>query len=360
MLSILVFIIILGVLIIVHEFGHLLAAKRSGVRVERFSIGFGPRLFTKKKNETEYSLSVIPLGGYVKLAGDDREEFKGHPDEYLSQPVGKRAKIIFCGPLLNYILGFLFFWLIFFTGYPTLTTKVGDLVQGFGAQEAGIKTGDRITAINGKEIQYWHQLQEIIQKQKSGASVEISVLRKDEKYDFSVQIKSKEVNDIFGEGRSIGMLGIVASDEVVTVRQGFLESFNLALNRTWNLTAITYRALGRMITGRLSMRESVTGPLGIFYITSKATQIGLVAVLQLVAVLSTSLAIFNLLPIPVLDGGHLLFLIIEKLRGRALSLKTERIITQVGLSAIITLALFVTYNDIVRFFGERIADFFSK
>lgn len=359
MITTLIFIVILGILIIVHEFGHLIAAKRAGVRVEKFSVGFGPQLFTCKKNNTEYSISMIPLGGYVKLAGDNYEEYKGSADEYLSQSPGKRAKIIFFGPLLNYVLGFLFFWFIFAVGYPTLTTRVGELIDGFGAKEAGIQTQDKIISVDGLRVQYWEELQAIIQTKKPDTQVDISVLRDNKEHDFKVVIKSREVNDIFGDKRNIGMLGITAAGEVVTVRHGLLRSFILGINKTWDLTIITYKALGRLITGRLSMRESVTGPLGIFYITSKAAEIGMIAILQLMAVLSVSLAIFNLLPIPVLDGGHIFLLIVEKLRGRALSPKIERIITQIGLSAIISLAIFTTYNDIVRFFGDKISKIFK-
>ena len=134
MVAILIFILILSLLIIVHELGHFMAARRTGVRVEEFSLGFGPQLWAKKIGDTKYSLSLIPLGGYVKMAGDTLSECKGKSDEYFSKSPGKRFQIIFCGPLLNYILGFLFFWVIFFVGYPTLTTKVGGLIDGYGAK----------------------------------------------------------------------------------------------------------------------------------------------------------------------------------------------------------------------------------
>lgn len=359
-MTFIIFLFILGLLIIVHEVGHFISAKRMGVKVEKFSLGFGPKILTKKKNDTEYILSLIPLGGYVKLAGDTQEEYKGNPDEYLAKPPAGRAKIILFGPLLNYLLGCLFFWLIFFVGYPTLTAKVGGLLDDFGAKEAGIKIGDKITAVDGRKVDSWEGLQKIIQVKKKDTKVLLSVLRDNQQYLIEVTIKEKHLENVLGEKRRAGLLGITPADEIIKVRHGFLTSFFLSIYKTYDLTITTYKALWRMICGKLSMRESVTGPLGIFYITSKAASLGMIAVLHLIAVLSVSLAIFNLLPLPVLDGGHLILLAIEKLRGKTLGLKAERIITQIGLTVIISLAIIVTYNDILRFFGDKIASWINR
>lgn len=359
MIALLIFLFILGILVIIHELGHFLAAKATGVRIEKFSLGFGPTLLVRKRGDTEYSLSLIPLGGYVKLAGDNLEEYKGSSCEYLAKPPGKRFWIIFCGPLLNYCLGFICFWLIFFSGYPTLTTKVGGLIEGFGAKEAGIQLSDKIIAVDGKKVELWEDLQKSVQDKKAGAQAVLSVLRDNKEYTIGVLIKEKELDDLLGQKHSVGLLGITPGDDFVKVRHGFTKSFFLSLNRTWDLTALTYKALARMVTGRLSVRDSVTGPLGIYYITSQAANQGLIAVLHLIAVLSVSLGIFNLLPLPVLDGGHIVLLGIEKIRGRYLSLKAERIVTQAGFTLIISLAVFVTYNDLVRLFGDKIAAFFK-
>lgn len=360
MLSLIIFLFILGTLITVHEFGHFIAAKRIGVKVEKFSLGFGPQLLTRKKDDTEYMLSAIPLGGYVKLAGDNLEEFKGAPFEYLSQTPGKRSLIIFFGPFLNYVLGFLCFWVIFFVGYPTITTKVGSLMEGFGAEIAGIKVDDKIIAIDGKRVDYWEDLQRIIQAKKEATMVRVTVLRDSKEHTIDVNIKEKQFDDPLGQKRNVGILGISPKGDFVIVRHGVLKSFVLGLERTWLLTVTTYKALWRMLTGKLSLRESVTGPLGIFFIASKAASLGIIAVLHLIAVLSISLGIFNLLPLPVLDGGHIVLLGIAKIRGRYLSLKAERIITQIGLTLIIGLAIIVTYNDLIRFFGDKIYNLFNK
>lgn len=269
MLNLLLFIFILSLLIIVHEFGHFVAARRMGVRVEKFSLGLGPQLLKKKKNDTEYTISAIPLGGFVKLAGDNLEEYKGQPDEYFSKTPGERFQIIFFGPFLNYILGFLFFWLIFFAGYPTLTTKIGGLLDGFGAKEAGLEVSDKIIAVDGEKVDYWEDLQTMIQSKKAATKVKLSILRRDQEFQIDVQIKEKQLDDQLGQKRSVGLIGITPFDEIVKVKYGFINSFFLGLKKTFDLTIMTYKGLGRLITGKLSVRESVTGPLGIFYITSR-------------------------------------------------------------------------------------------
>ena len=358
MFSLFVFLLILSVLIVVHEFGHFIIAKKMGVRVEQFSLGFGKVLFRKIKAGTEYSVGAIPLGGFVKLAGDNPAEYKGKPDEYFSKAPGKRFWIIFFGPLLNYCLGILLFWMICFFGYPTLTTKVGGLIDGFGAKVAGLEVGDKITSIDGEKTENWEDLQKIIYFKKEAASVNVSFLRGDKELSANVKLKEEVLEDRTGQKRSLRLLGITPFDEIIKVRHGFLESFGLGLNKSWDLTLMTYKALAHLVTGRLSMRESMTGPLGIFFITSKAAQLGVIAVLHLMAVLSLSLAIFNLLPLPILDGGHIAFLALEKIRGRPLSIKSEDIVNKIGLSFIMFLVIFVTYNDIVRNFGEKISKLF--
>lgn len=356
-MTILIFLFILGILIIVHEFGHFIAAKKLGVKVEKFSLGFGPKLVFKKKDQTEWTINLIPLGGYVKMAGDNYQEWTGKEDEYLSKPPGKRAAIVFFGPFLNYVLGILFFWVIFTVGYPCLTTKVGTVIEGFGAKEAGLLPGDQITSVDAKAVKFWEELQKEV-RDKTDKSAALRVVRDNKTIDITVLVKPKDFSDVSGRRQTIGLLGITPSDEIITVKHSVFKSVILSINKTVELTILTYSGLWQMLTGRLSIRESVTGPLGIFYITSKAASVGLIAVLHLIAVLSISLAIFNLLPLPVLDGGHIMLLFIEKIRGKGLGVKAEQVIQQFGFSLIIAMALFVTYNDIMRFFGERISRIF--
>ncbi len=360
MIAILIFILILSLLIIVHEFGHFIAARRVGVRVEEFSLGFGPQLLAKKIGDTKYSLSLIPLGGYVKMAGDTLSECKGSNDEYFSKPPGARFQIIFCGPFLNYILGFLFFWIILFAGYPTLTTKVGGLIDGYGAKIAGLQVADKIIAINGQKVDSWEDLQDQIQKNKNKDLIELSLIRNGQKMEFNVAIKSKVLDNQIGEKKTLGIIGITPFDEVVQVRHGFIESAYLGFKKTYDLTVMTYKGIWRLVSGKMSMRDSMTGPLGIFFITSQAAKLGIIAVMHLIAVLSVSLAVFNLLPLPILDGGHIFLLGLEKLRRKTLSLKAEQVINNLGVSLMIMLALLVTYNDILRLYGEKISKFIGK
>ena len=351
--------IVLGVLVIVHEFGHFIAAKKLGVRVERFSFGFGPRLLKKRKGDTEYTISAIPLGGYVKLAGDTLDECKGRPDEYFSRPAGARAAIVLCGPLLNYLTGIIFLWAVFFVGSPEQTTMVGGLLDGFGAKDAGVQVGDRIVSIDDVRVRLFDELQQIVQRKKVSSIVKLEVMRNGRTIPLEALIKEKPGADTKGRHAASGLLGVSPSKESVTIRYGLFESFQLSVRKAWEYTAMTYMALGRIITGKLPVRDSITGPVGIFYLISKVATLGIMPLVHLAALLSISLAIFNLLPVPVLDGGHLLFLAVEKVRGKALGKKAEEVLSQVGLTLIIALALTATYNDIVRFFGEQIAKFFK-
>jgi regulator of sigma E protease len=362
MLSLVIFILVLSILIVVHEFGHFIAARQCKVKVEKFSIGFGRRLLSYKRKDTLYAVSSIPLGGYVKLAGDSLEDFKGKPYEYLAQPAFKRFKIIFFGPLLNYIMGFLLFWAIFFLGYPTLTNQVGGLIDGMGAQEAGILVGDKIVSIEGKKVDYWEDLQKNIKANKSKGKIKISVIRKAKEYTFEVRVKEKPLEDVLGQKRNVGLIGIKPNvEEIVKVRHGFFQSFMLGIKKTFELTVLTYKALWLMVSRKMSISDSVTGPLGMFVITAEAAKVGILALMHFMAVLSISLGIFNLLPLPALDGGHILLLGIEKIRGKYLSKKAEDIFSQVGLTFIIFLAVLVFLNDLVKFgFLDKVVGFFIK
>lgn len=360
MITLLVFILILSLLILVHEFGHFWAARRAGVRVQEFSLGFGPQLFVKQIKDTKYSISLIPLGGYVKMAGDTLAEAQGKSDEYLSKSTGVRFGIIFCGPFLNYVLGFLFFWLILFVGYPTLTTKVGGLLDGYGAKAAGIAIADKIIAINHQPVGTWGDLQREIKRNKQQETVAISLIRNNQQMEFMVPLQSKVVASQLGPAQALGIIGITPFDEIVEVRHGFIKSAFLGARDTLDLTYLTYQGIWQLVSGKKSMRESMTGPLGIFLITSKAAKLGIIALMHLVAVLSISLAIFNLLPLPILDGGHIFLLGLEKLRKKALSLKAERVMNNAGVCLLMGLIVFVTYNDILRLYGDKISKLFGK
>jgi regulator of sigma E protease len=347
-MSVVAYILILSILIVVHEFGHFIAARKMGVKVERFSIGFCPRLFTRKGKETEFTVCLIPFGGFVKLTGESAEECKGASDEFMTKPVWKRFMVLFSGVFLNYVLGIICLWVVFMIGYPRLLANVGALREGFGAQLAGIQVGDSITGVDGKKIRFFDELQELVYKKSGGDTIRMSVQRAGSEYTFDVPVKTEEVTDIFSQKVKIGLIGISPAEAAVTVRHGVFESVPLAVGKSLEVTGLIYKALWRVATGKMSFRTSLTGPLGIFDITAKAVKVGLSAVINVMAVLSVSLAVFNMLPFPALDGGYIFLLLIEKIRRKGLSQKSEKVFYQVGVALLITLAVFVFYNDLVR------------
>jgi len=360
-MSLFIFLIVLSILIVVHEFGHFIVAKKSGVKVERFSLGFGPRLFSRKKGDTEYTICIFPMGGFVKLAGDNPDECKGGKDEYLSQPPGKRFNIVVAGATLNYVLGFLCFVLIFCTGYPRTTAKIGGLLDGYGAQQAGVHAGDIITSVEGKKVIFWDELQQAVQEKQSADKISVTVQRENKTLNLEIPLKKQEMENVLGDKLKVGLLGVTPSDESRIVKHGILASIGLGAQRTYDLTILTYKALWRMVIRKMSFRESVTGPLGMFYITSKAANSGITALINVLAALSISLALFNLLPFPALDGGYIFLLAIEKIRGKAFSKKFENIFGQIGMGLLITLAVAVLYNDLVRFnIFDKITKLFIK
>jgi len=352
MLNIISVVIVFSILIVVHELGHFVMAKRCGVKVEKFSLGFGPRLMGIKRDETEYVISLVPLGGYVKLAGEThQDELTGEAWEFLSKPAGQRFKIVACGPFLNYILGIMLFSLVFMIGAPTLTNRVGEVLEDYPAYASGIRPGDKVISVDGQKVSYWHELTEIMHKKLEGTA-RLEILRGKRKLNLAIKPKIKEYKDIFGKDVRIAMVGIAPSEELIYIKYNPLESFYKGLVKTFELTGLTFKAIWNLIIGRLSLRESVTGPVGIFMLTAKAARLGLVYLLNLMAIISTSLAIFNILPIPVLDGGHILFLLIEKIRKKPLSPKAQETSVQIGLGILIILMLFVFYYDIMRLISK--------
>ncbi|MBU1146795.1 MAG: RIP metalloprotease RseP [Candidatus Omnitrophica bacterium] len=344
-----------------HEFGHFIVAKKTGVRVEKFSIGFGPEIFGFTKGGTRYQVSLIPLGGYVKLAGEtEAEGIKGEKWEYMSRSVGERARIIFAGPLLNYVLAFFIFSFVFIAGSPTLTATIGGVVPDYPAEASGIREGDKILEINGESISCWDDVTRIVHTNRE-PQIELVIERDGRLIDLTIQPKTEELKTLFGSKKRVGLIGIQPSDEVIYVKYGFLESFYMGAKKLFTLTYITYRALWTICTGAVAFKDSVTGPVGIFYMTGQAAKLGIVYFLQLMGVISASLAIFNLLPVPVLDGGHLLFLAIEKVRRKPLSYKLQENIAQAGLVLLLCLMAFVFYSDFMRFgIIDKIIHIFKK
>jgi len=349
------------VLVLIHEFGHFIVAKKVKVRVEKFSLGFGPKIFSFKKGDTEYLVSAIPLGGYVKMSGDEPgEKLENKSWEFLSRKPMDRFKIIAAGPVFNYILAFLIFSFIFMFGSPTLTTEIGGLLKGYPAETSGILIGDKVAAVDGKPVKHWEDMTETIRKHTEGVIV-FSLVRNGKDLEIRMKPVIRETKDIFGKKTSITLVGIAPSQKIEKVKYGFFQSFEMGFKKVVDLTVITYKALYAVFTGKLSVKESMTGPIGIYVITGQAAKMGLIYIFHLMGLLSASLAIFNLLPFPVLDGGHILFLIVEKLRRKPLSQKTQENISNIGIAFLILLTVFIFYSDIMKFgIFDKALKFFKR
>jgi regulator of sigma E protease len=356
----LIFIVILSILILVHELGHFIAAKRLGIRVEKFSLGFGPKLLGRKFGDTEYLLCAIPFGGYIKMAGDNPDDSRGAGDEFLSRPVGHRVTVISAGPAFNYILAFFCMWMVFYFGFPRMTSQIGDLIPGMPAAKIGLLSGDRILAVDGEKVAYWDEMTKKIHGKKN-KSLFLQVQRGDQVFEREMTPQLKEVETILGKKVEVGLIGIKPSDEVSLVRYGLFQALVKGTQALVEMTAMTITALFYIIIGTMSFKESVTGPLGIFFIATNAAKIGFSAVLHVIGILSMSLAVFNLLPLPILDGGHIFFAGLEKIRRRPLSRKTEDAVNNIGLSFLIVLAIFIFCNDLIRHgYWDKALSFFKK
>jgi regulator of sigma E protease len=349
MVSALISILVLGVLVIVHEAGHLLVARWTGVRILRFSVGFGPRLLTFKRGHTEYAISAIPLGGYVKMSGEQHTEHHvPKPWDYLAKPPGTRAAIIVAGPLVNYLVAFLSLWTVYVIGYPELLPVVGKVLDDMPAQAAGLQPGDRVRAINGRPIHTWEDLTKTVYG-SPGSPLTLRVERGRTARTVNVTPTSKEMTDPFGRAKTVGLIGVAPSGEFEPYRLEPVQALGRAFRQQVQWTEETLVAMGSLLTGKLALRDSVTGPIGLVYLTSDAVKLGIAPVLFLASLFSLSLGIFNLFPIPILDGGHLFFLAIEQLRGKAVSMKVQERAAQVSFVLLMTLVLVISFNDLHRF-----------
>jgi len=346
--SILAVVIVFAILVLVHEFGHFVTAKRIGVRVEKFSIGFGKKLFGFKKGDTEYVVSTIPLGGYVKLAGENPdEETSGAPWELPSRSIWERFLIFVSGSFFNLLSAFVIISVLFMSGdtaIPTNSNVVGKVIEEYPAQAAGLKDGDKILSIDSVEVKTWQDITSIIHKNK-GVPVLLLAERKNRKFKKRITPRTEEHKDIFGRPITMSFIGI--APEMITKRYNPLMSFVMGGKSTILMTGKVYQGLWLMLTRQVSFKN-VAGPIGIFQITGQAAKSGIIPLLSLFAIISINLAVINLMPFPVLDGGHVLFLGLEKLRGRPLSKKTQETITQIALYVLIALIVFVSYNDVMR------------
>lgn len=348
------FIALLGLLVFVHELGHFIAAKRSGIKVEKFSLGFPPNLVSKKIGETEYCIGVIPLGGYVKMKGDvpdfadDDIPPQGEPGEFMSAPVWKRVIVIAAGPIMNFIAAmFLFFIIIWAWGQPEIkpnSTDVGAVMPDTPALHAGLKGGDKIIAVDGNFFEDFDSMAAYI-RGKPERDIVIKYRRDDIDNLVTVRTRRLDYVDSLGIEQSRGYVGIEPLFDFHSTSFG--EALRGAPRATVFVSAITLDFLWKLITRRESVKN-LGGPIMIADEAGKAMRRGLPYLFNLAAFLSVNLAILNILPIPVLDGGHLVFLSIEAIRRKPIPFKKRLFWQQIGMGLLLLLMVFVTYNDIAR------------
>ena len=351
MVTIAAFIFVLGILIFIHELGHFLVAKKAGIRVDKFSLGFPPNIFSRKVGDTTYCIGIIPLGGYVKMAGDNPlEKSAGAPDEFLSKPIAHRAAVIFAGPFMNYLLAMvILFSLYFFAGGKVLTDPdrvlVGDVKADAPAELAGLKSGDQIIAVNGEIMTKMDSVRRRINALPA-EQIELIWVHEGDTITRLITTLAEPVRNAEGGLDTLGLIGFaekILGREQYSLGGAVVQSFAA----THILLAETFRFLKLFVTGQVSMK-AVGGPIFIATQSGEQARRGAYALFFFMALLSVNLAVLNVLPIPILDGGHLVFLAVEKLRGSPLSIKARTWAQQIGLVMILGIILLVTFNDVIR------------
>lgn len=332
-------------LIFFHELGHFSVARALGVRVNVFSIGFGEALYSFKKGQTEYKIGAIPLGGYVQLKGQDDTDPSAHsdePDSYNSLSPFKRILILFAGPAFNFLLAFFIYIVLGFLGEERLGTVVANVAPNSAASIAGIRSGDKILSINGKSVSQWSEISPLVSTDKS----EIVLKRGDEKLTLLAYPKVGEGVNLFGEKISKPLIGISPANETVIVYHRS-DALKYAAEQTWQAGGLIFTGIGKLLSGVVPVSE-VGGIMQITDVTSKAAKTSPQMLLLIVALISVNLGVLNLLPIPALDGGHILFNLYEFLSRRAVPKRAFEYLTYAGWAVLATLMVVATFNDIMR------------
>jgi regulator of sigma E protease len=344
------FVVVLGVLIFVHELGHFLLAKLMGVGVKKFSLGFGPKIVSRKVGMTEYMISSIPLGGYVKMVGEEPDAEVDEsllPLSYSHKGVARRTLIILAGPAFNVLLAVvIFFGLFWFSGLPIVEPEVGEVQEEMAAHMSGIRPGDRVVSVGGKPVRRWNDMAEVIQESE-GRPLNFEVFRDDRTFSVKITPQLVLAQNLWGEEVEKYAIGITASGVSSIERLDLFQSAEEAASYTWRIVAFTVLTIGKILTGTVSVK-ALGGPIMIAQLTGEQAKAGLINLVFFMAVLSINLGIINLLPIPVLDGGHLLFCLIEAVSRKPVNLKVREVAHQVGFFVLILIMIFVIYNDIAR------------
>ncbi len=359
------FLAVLTALVFVHEMGHYLVARYNRVRIEVFSVGFGPELFGfNDRTGTRWKFSVIPLGGYVKMFGD--RDGSSAPDteaigvmteaeravSFYHKPLGQRAAIVSAGPIANFL-----FAIVIFTGFymvygqPATIPQIASVEAGSAAERAGLQIDDLIITIDGRRIDRFEEVQLTVLT-GLGAPLEIVVLRDGANVSLTAVPDVIDFTDRFGNVSKIGRLG-VRSSTVVFEEHGLFSAMWQATRSTYDYSLVTLKAIGQFISGTRSTKE-MAGPIGIAKMSGDMARTGLSGILWFTAILSINLGLINLFPVPVLDGGHLLFYIFEAIRGRPLSARVQEYGFRFGLGLVLLLMIFVTWNDLVNIVGRLV------
>ncbi len=356
--TLLAFIIVLGILIFFHELGHFTLAKLNRVGVLKFSLGFGPAIVKKRIGETEYALSVVPLGGYVKLLGENIEEDEElthiEPEKSFSRKsLLSRASIVAAGPVANLVLAFIIYTVLAWSGIPRLLPVVGEVQRQSPAYSAGISKGDTIISINGKGIKLWKDISPVIQQAyKKNKPLEITVKRESRSLIIHVMPQMKTTKDIFGERIMRPIIGISPMGSTMIQTYGPFKGMYWGMAQSYRVLKITCIGFWKVLNGSIDIRKSLGGPIMIAQISGETFREGWLPFLSMIAFISINLGLINLLPIPILDGGHLLLLCIEWITGRPVVGRPREIAQQIGIFLLTLLTLLAFYSDIIRIFSK--------
>lgn len=330
MLTFLLTILLFSVMVIPHEFGHFAAAKLSGIKVNEFSVGMGPKIFQKQGNETKYSIRIFPIGGFCAMEGEDEES--DNPRAFNNVSTLKKIFVLSSGAIMN-ILVALLLMIITVQIIGTPTNVIGSIEKNSPAEIAGLRAGDRIVELDNKEINSWEDfVQEM--RTKESEQIEIGVERKE-------NFKKFIINPIYKDGREV--IGVTSKPG-----HNVFKSVIYASKSTWQINSAMYSGLYKMVTGKVNFKKNVAGPIGIISLVGKTSKEGFISFIYLAVIISINLAVINMLPFPALDGGRILFTLIRKITGNAISDEMEGKIHLAGFVILIGLLIFVTWNDILR------------